>query len=320
MRSLTLAAALLLATPLFATDPAAAIAKAKSEMTASPAKALQALREATASASALVDLEQRSAALSTIHFYSALALTKLGDGNQAAAELRSFFLYRPGSKIAADAYPSEFIQLFDKVQKEQASRRASPASFDDAYPGYPPAVSSSVWPLNLWGASSEFVILGTAEEKDAWGRIAEQDDAARRAFVDAFWAARDPEPSTKMNEARIELLQRVAFADVAFTEAADRRGSLTDRGRVFVLLGPPTRVSIRPLSRREAPWSPRRTIDAGNAIEQWTYFREQLPKKLPHNEIVFKFISDGGSSVRQMQHDLMTDKALQDAPKILRRD
>jgi GWxTD domain-containing protein len=302
----------------FAADPAAAIAKAKTEIAAGnhPA-ALRVLREALAGAASMTDLKQRSAALSAVHFYSALASSNLGDTTQATHDLRSFFLYSPGSKLDVSKYPREFVTLFADVQKQVERGRAAPASFDDAYPGYPPAVTSSVWPIDQWGASSEFVILGTAEEKEQWGKLREDD--ARRKFVDAFWELRDPDPATRLNEARIEILHRISFADVAFVEAADRRGSLTDRGRVFVLLGPPKRVSVRPLSRREAPWSPHRTIDVGNAKEQWTYFREQLPKKLPHNEITFNFVSEGGSLKRQMEHTLMVDKAVQDAVVALRR-
>ena len=319
MRSILLALLVLAVSTAYAADPAPAIAKAKAEITAgNHAAGLRLLHEAIASAAALTDLKQRSAALSAIHFYSALASSGLGDKAQATNELRSFFLYSAGSKLDASRYPREFVALFNDVQRSVEHGRASPASFDDAYPGYPPSVSSSAWPVQSWGASSEFIILGTAEEKEQWGHLT--DEAARRKFIDAFWAARDPEPSTKLNEARIELLQRIAFADVAFIEGPDERGSLSDRGRVFVLLGPPTRVSIRPLTRNEAPWSPRRTIDSGNAIEQWTYFNEQLPKKLPHNEVVFRFVSDGGSIVRKMQHDFMSEKAFKDAPIALRHD
>ncbi len=321
MRALTIAVLTLtvLAASAHAADPATSIARAKAEITAANhAAALRLLREATAGAAAMTDLKQRSAALSAIHFYSALASSHLGDREQTSSELRSFFLYSAGSKLDETRYPSAFVTMFNDMQRQVQRGRENPASFDDAYPGYPPAVSSSSWPLNNWGASSEFRLLASAEEHEQWGRL--QDDDARRTFIDAFWAARDPEPQTKLNEARIELLRRIAFADVAFEEAADDRGSLTDRGRVFVLLGPPTRVSIRPLSRSEAPWKPRRTIDSGNAMEQWTYFREQLPKKLPHNEVVFRFISDGGSLTRKMQHDFLSEKAIKDAPVALRRD
>jgi GWxTD domain-containing protein len=318
-RILSLLALLLLVPAAYAVDPAANIAKAKAELAAgNHAAALRLLHEATAGAAAMRDLKQRAAALSAIHFYGALASSGLGDREQASAELRSFFLYSGGAKLDTSRYPREFGTLFSEVQRDVEKGRASPASFADAYPGYPPTESSSAWPLDVWGASSEFLILSTADEREEWNKL--QDNDARKKFMDAFWAVRDPDPETKVNEARIELLHRIAFADIAFIEAADDRGSLTDRGRVFVLLGPPSRVSIRPLTRTEAPTAPHRTIDVGNAMEQWTYFREQLPKALPHNEVVFRFISDGGSLTRKLQHDFMSEKAFKDAPGALRRD
>jgi GWxTD domain-containing protein len=322
MRALILAVSLLAlaAAPLHAADPGPAIAKAREEISAGRhAAALQILREATAHAAALTDVKQRNGALSAIHFFSALAASGAGDPDQATAELRSFFLYNPTSKLDTSKYPRDFAALFTTVQKKVAQGRNSPSSFDDAYPGYPPAVSSSTWPLNIWGASSELIILGTEAEKEQWGKL--HDDAARRAFIDKFWADRDPDPSTGVNEARVELLRRIAFADVAFVEDVDERGSLSDRGRIFVLLGPPQRVSVRPMTRRESiGGTPSRTIDAGNAVEHWTYFREQLPKKLPHNEVEFKFVSQGGSPVRVRQHEFISEKVFRDSPAALRRD
>jgi GWxTD domain-containing protein len=322
MRALILAVSLLAiaAAPLQAADPGPSIAKAREEIAAGRhAAALQILREATAHAAALTDVKQRNAALSAIHFFSAIAASGAGDPEQATADLRSFFLYNPGSKLDTSKYPRDFATLFTTVQKKVAQGRNTPASFDDAYPGYPPAVSSSTWPLNIWGASSEFMILGTEAEKEQWGKL--PDDAARRAFIEKFWADRDPDPSTGVNEARVELLRRIAFADVAFVEDVDERGSLSDRGRVFVLLGPPQRVSIRPMTRRESiGGTPSRTIDAGNAVEKWTYFREQLPKKLPNNEVEFNFISQGGSPVRVRQHEFISEKVVRDSPAALRRE
>jgi GWxTD domain-containing protein len=323
MRAFTAGCSVVLAVGLAlsarAADPGPALAKARTEIEAGHyAAALQLVREATAGAASITDQKQRFAALSAIHFYGALAASGLGEKEQASSELRSFFLYNPHSKLDTSRYPREFATLFASVQKKVAQGRSSPASFDDAYPGYPPAVSSSTWPLNLWGASSEFMILGTAEEKEQWGKLS--DDAARKAFVDKFWADRDPDSATGVNESRVELLRRIAFADVAFVEDSDGRGSLSDRGRVFVLLGPPQRVSIRPMTRNEAVGAtPTRTLDAGNAVESWTYFHDQLPKKLPHNEVVFRFVSQGGSLARLRQHDFISEKVIRDTPAALKR-
>ncbi len=45
----------------------------------------------------------------------------------------------------------------------------------------------------------------------------------------------------------------MAFADANFVQAEGTRGSLTDRGKVFVLLGPPTYVGRKPLRAGEDP-------------------------------------------------------------------
>jgi GWxTD domain-containing protein len=301
-----------------APDPVASVNAAKAAISAGrPAEALPLLRGALPVAAASTNLRQRAAGLSAIYFYTALAESALGQKEEAAADLQSFLLYSPSTKLNPSQFPAEFTALFEKVSHDFSKRRGAPASFGDAYPGFPPGVSSSVWPVDLWGASSEFVILGTTQEKEQWGHL--KDTAERQAFIDNFWSRRDPDPSTSVNEMRVEILSRIAFADVSFVESADDRGSLSDRGRIFVLLGPPKDVSIRPMNRAEAWYQPPTMDSAGNAMEQWTYFREQLPKALPKGELVVRFISDGGSLVRRREKDMMSEKALKDAPAALLR-
>ena len=82
--------------------------------------------------------------------------------------------------------------------------------------------------------------LMTKEEQAAWSALAADADAD--VFVTAFWARRDPTPGTAANETRDEFERRVAYADQKFASRGTR-GSLTDRGRVYVMFGPPTRVT-----------------------------------------------------------------------------
>jgi GWxTD domain-containing protein len=90
-------------------------------------------------------------------------------------------------------------------------------------------------------------MLSPAERQD-YGRLS--DTPSRSAFVVDFWQKRDPTPETPDNESRAEFEKRVAFADSRFTQQ-ETRGSLTDRGMVFVLLGPPTYVGRKPLATGE---------------------------------------------------------------------
>ena len=78
--------------------------------------------------------------------------------------------------------------------------------------------------------------LMTNDEERAWKAVST--DAAASAFIDLFWARRDPTLNTPRNEFREEFLQRVRYADASFAEKR-RRGALSDRGQVYILLGPP---------------------------------------------------------------------------------
>lgn len=80
----------------------------------------------------------------------------------------------------------------------------------------------------------------TNEEKAQWKGI--KTDADAKAFIDLFWARRDPTPGTPRNEFKETFDQRVQYADDHFA-AGRTRGAMTDPGRVLIVLGPPTRMT-----------------------------------------------------------------------------
>jgi GWxTD domain-containing protein len=61
----------------------------------------------------------------------------------------------------------------------------------------------------------------------------------RKAFIEEFWKKRDPTPGTEANEFKDQYFTRIAEANRLFTDGAGP-GWLQDRGRVYILLGPPT--------------------------------------------------------------------------------
>lgn len=78
-------------------------------------------------------------------------------------------------------------------------------------------------------------IITSAERKD----FLNLPDSAKAGFIKEFWKRRDPDPSTPENEFKDEYQGRIAKAnDIFFGEG--RPGWLTDRGRIYVLFGPPT--------------------------------------------------------------------------------
>lgn len=86
-----------------------------------------------------------------------------------------------------------------------------------------------------WRRGPEKFIMSDEEER-AWKALPSDAEAAK--FIDLFWARRDPTAGTPRNEFREEFLSRVRFAEGSFKEKRTR-GSLTERGQVYILLGPP---------------------------------------------------------------------------------
>ncbi len=66
-----------------------------------------------------------------------------------------------------------------------------------------------------------------------------QTNAEREKFVRFFWRMRDPLPDTTANEFQKEYEERIRFADQNFGRSSPKRGSQTDRGFFYLVLGPP---------------------------------------------------------------------------------
>jgi GWxTD domain-containing protein len=67
------------------------------------------------------------------------------------------------------------------------------------------------------------------------------DDVARLAFIERFWSRRDPSQGTVVNEYRRTFWERVRTANAQF-KTTTIPGWRTDRGKIFILYGPPNEV------------------------------------------------------------------------------
>lgn len=88
--------------------------------------------------------------------------------------------------------------------------------------------------------------IATSQELDS---LRAGSPAERRVRWDAFWARRDPMPANPINEFREEFFQRIRFAAENFSEMG-RPGWQTDRGEVYIVLGPPDYTIDRHIGRR----------------------------------------------------------------------
>jgi len=71
-------------------------------------------------------------------------------------------------------------------------------------------------------------------------------------FIEEFWKRRDPDPETEENEFKAEYLGRIERAIQLF-QGEGIPGWLTDRGRIYVIYGPPTDRITHPMG--EDPYS-----------------------------------------------------------------
>jgi GWxTD domain-containing protein len=71
-------------------------------------------------------------------------------------------------------------------------------------------------------------------------------DADRGDFIEEFWKRRDPDPDTEVNEYRLEYEDRVKRAGAMF-HGEGRPGWQTDRGRIYILFGPPSERLTYPM-------------------------------------------------------------------------
>ena len=86
-----------------------------------------------------------------------------------------------------------------------------------------------------WDKSPAGYLL-TKDEQKEWKKISTEAEA--RAFIDLFWARRNPNPTNAFNPFKADFENKVRYADEQYTWEK-RRGALTDRGRVLIIMGAP---------------------------------------------------------------------------------
>src|SRR5262245_54079793 len=82
--------------------------------------------------------------------------------------------------------------------------------------------------------------LLTKEEDQEYRKL--KTDEERKTYVEQFWSKRDPTPGTPENQYRDTFYQRARDAAARFTDD-NGKGWQDDRGRVFIILGPPDETS-----------------------------------------------------------------------------
>jgi GWxTD domain-containing protein len=284
-------------------------------------------------------------------FYRGACLAALGRADEARESFETFLAYQPNPTLDPSLYPKKVIAALEDARKNVQKAPKPPGAYSSSSDA--PADSGSFAasyrafrydPLDADGADENWAngparYLLTAEQRADYERLSSV--AERSEFITEFWRAHDPTPDTPENEFRMEFERRVAFADQRLRQPDPRdetRGSLTDRGMLFVLLGPPTWVGRKPIAVGEDTADPQgmvryTTLDAAGALkgasgsqvaailatmsgpantlpesetswrEVWHYRRELLPRTVSYLQVDFLFVTKRGYGNDVLQRD-----------------
>jgi GWxTD domain-containing protein len=269
----------------------------------------------------------RSQLPAPVAFYRGVAHANLGESDRAVADFGAFLALQPNAQLDTSQFSKKAAAAFDAARKAATDRAPSLADAYKSFRARPDA--SSRYPVDPRWAEGPVHWIMTDAEKEAWSSL--PPNADRLDFVEKFWAAR---PAAF----RAEFQKRVAFADENLAEDPEQPGSLTDRGMVFVLMGPPTFAGRKPLRTGEdtsdaAGMSTVGSHDETTAVNGmtnsrpnkkasggqisrtadqyrgpgkkgvWHYRRELLPKGVPYQQVDFEFVTKQGYGENTLQRD-----------------
>lgn len=201
--------------------------------------AVRAMGDAHAYASALAALEE-----TRMNEQAALAAT----GGDLVNRIRRV-LYGPpafGSALAALAFVG--LLLVAAAGGLAAWQANAPA----------PAVS----PMAKWVQEDVTYIIND-QERAAFERL--QSDPEREHFIEQFWERRNPTPGSADNALKVEHYRRIAYDNRHFAPDSGKPGWTTDRGRVYIVYGPPDEIESHPHGRSGGG------PEAGLPQEAWRY-------------------------------------------------
>jgi GWxTD domain-containing protein len=262
----------------------------------------------------------RQRLVAPLAFYRGVCEANLDQAEKAEADFATFLQANPGSTIDKTVYSKKAVAAFEAAGNGTESNGT--LSLSQRFEEFKAPPNMGEEPDERWADGPVKWII-TPEETAAWAALTS--GAERAEFVEKFWEARNPKPGSGDNPARTALERRIAFADAYFQVDEKKRGSLTDPGMVFVLLGPPTRTGRKPMKTGEDPidsdgmsneakwWMAGRTsvhpdpttaADVSNSFREiWHYRREALPKGVSIDQLDIVFVTKKGAGRFVLQRD-----------------
>ncbi len=151
----------------------------------------------------------------------------------------------------------------------------------------------------------------TDEERSAFKKLS--NDEERDQFIEQFWLRRDPTPDTVENEYKEEHYRRIAYSNEHF--AAGIPGWKTDRGRIYIMYGPPDEIDSHPSGGQYI-----RPQDEGGGqtstypFEDWRYRYLDNLSGSQKQEVIIEFVDTCMCNEYHMTMDRSEKDALLNVP------
>ena len=171
----------------------------------------------------------------------------------------------------------------------------------------PSFAQSDATDLSKWNDTPEAYFL-TETERNEWWTL--KRDEERKQFIDRYWARRDPTAGTDVNEFRDAILKRIEGADQKF-KMNELRGSLTERGLVYIVFGAPSRMKDDRAAAPRADELSTRGFNGNETTSTWYYDKARTPRVLeminrPSLEV--EFLIDPNTRRDQLQNPGLVHK------------
>jgi len=161
-------------------------------------------------------------------------------------------------------------------------------------------------PYKKW-LQEEVPYIISDEERSVFLHL--QTNEEREQFIESFWQRRNPDPDSVENSFKEEHYRRIAYANERF--ASGIPGWRTDRGRIYIIWGPPDEIDAHPTGGQyNRPSEEGGGSTSTYAFEDWRY---RHMDGIGDN-IIIEFVDPTGSSEYHMTMDPGEKDALAKVP------
>lgn len=168
-------------------------------------------------------------------------------------------------------------------------------------------LSKELGPQDKIWLKNEVPDIITPEERKAYLELSTNEE--REQFREGFWQRRNPDPESSVNTAKEEHYRRLAYADEHFSSGIP--GRKTDRGRTYIIWGPPDEIDSHPTGGTY-----QRSPDQGGGQSEaypWETWRYRHLEGIGEN-IEIEFVDPSGSGEYHIAYDPCEKDALTHVP------